>query len=132
VHGVTEDADGPSLSIRTVGPPHIHGSARIEDSRPSFDLGLRGAWAATEEAGGATLCTLCGSYSIPRIGNDPEFAGGIGPLGPELAVDGEGGQADGGASRLARVKARLPAALGGAVEAAVHAGLEDAAAGARA
>ena len=127
----------PALTIRTVGSPHIHGTARTEDGRASLDLAVRGAWCAaaaatssSREGGGGEASTataaaappLCGSYAIPRIGDDPEFAGGIGPLSPELTADGEG--SDGAA--LARVLVSLPAALGEAVKAAVHAGLEEA------
>lgn len=127
----------PALTIRTVGSPHIHGTARTEDGRASLDLAVRGAWSAAAaatsssreggggEASAATAAApppLCGSYAIPRIGDDPEFAGGIGPLSPELTADGEG--SDGAA--LARVLVSLPAALGEAVKAAVHAGLGEA------
>jgi hypothetical protein len=123
----------PALTL--VGPAHIHGTARLEDGRPSVDLGVKGAWqAAADEGGGGkddhdtgAAPPLCGTWAIPRIVTDPEFAGGLGPLSTEMTVDAEGGQGgEGGARRLGGVREALAAELVSRVKAAVAAGLAEA------
>jgi hypothetical protein len=109
-------------------------------------MAVRGAWRAVvvvaPGGGGGAAAEpapeeVGGSYAIDRIVDDPEFAGGIGPLSPMLGAD-DGGSGGGagvcgggspGVSVLERLRSRAPA-LADTVKAAVHAGLDKAAAGA--
>jgi hypothetical protein len=136
---------GTGLTFTTVGPPHITGTARLEDGRPSVGMAVRGAWRAKvvsgedqqqqqEKGASAEEAEVGGSYAIERIVDDGEFAGGIGPLSPVLTADDgrEGGAGGGGSAAghaLAHLHARAPA-LAERVKAAVHAGLAAAASGA--
>ena len=107
--------------VLLVGPVHVHGTARLEDGRPSVDLDVRGAWRVEKEDGAGGAAALCGSYAVPRIVSDPEFAGELGPLSVELTDDGEHLQVGARAALVAELAAR--------VKAAVHTGLAEAAGG---